>query len=71
MNEKNEPTKEELLQEIDNLIAYGKQEPTINPDLLAYLSIDDLLGIKRKLLERVGTLSDKDKAWLEQFKKYD
>jgi len=67
----NEPTKEELLQEIDNLIAYGKQEPTINPDLLAYLSIDDLLGIKRKLLERVGTLSDKDKAWLEQFKKYD
>jgi len=67
----NEPTKEELLQEIDNLIAYGKQEPTINPDLLAYLSIDDLLGIKRKLLERVGTLSDEDKAWLEQFKKYD
>jgi len=67
----NEPTKEELLQEIDNLIAYGKQEPTINPDLLAYLSIDDLLGIKRKLLERVGTLSDEDKVWLEQFKKYD
>ena len=72
MNEKNNtPDKTALLEEIEVLIAYGREEPTINPDLLGYLSIDDLIGIKRKLLERVGTLSEEDKAWLEQFKKYD
>jgi len=62
-------TKKELLQEIEELIAYGKEDPTINPDLLAYLSEEDLISIKKKLLERVGTLSEEDKAWLEQFKK--
>ncbi len=66
-----EPTKEELLADIENLIAYGREEPTINPDLLAYLEIDDLINTKTKLLERVGTLSEEDIAWLEQFKKYD
>ncbi len=63
--------KEILLAEIEKLIAYGRDEPTINPALLAYLSIDDLNNTKAKLLERVGTLSDEDKAWLEQFKKYE
>jgi len=71
MNEKNIPDKEKLLQEIESLIAYGKEEPTINPDLLAYLSTEDLVSIKKKLLERVGTLSEEDKAWLEQFRKYE
>ena len=71
MNEKNISNKETLLSEIEALIAYGKEEPTINPSLLAYLSLDDLISIKTRLLERVGTLSDEDKAWLEQFKKYE
>ena len=69
--ETNSPNKAQLLEEIEKLIAYGREEPTINPDLLGYLTIDDLIGIKHKLLERVGTLSEEDKAWLEQFKKYD
>jgi len=66
-----EQSKEELLQEIDKLISYGKEEPTINPDLLRYLSVEDLTNIKKKLLEKVNVLSDEDKAWLEQFKKYE
>jgi len=61
--------KETLLSEIDALIAYGRDEPTINPDLLAYLELQDLKSIKAKLLERVGSLSQEDKLWLEQFKK--
>ena len=64
-------TKEELLADIEKLISYGREEPTINPDLLAYLEMDDLINTKQKLLERVGKLSDDDKEWLEQFKKYD
>ena len=71
MNEENTLTKEELLAEIEELISYGREEPTINPDLLAYLEVEDLINTKAKLLERVGTLSDEDKAWLEQFKKYE
>jgi hypothetical protein len=64
-------TKEELLNDIEKLISYGREEPTINPALLAYLEIEDLISTKEKLLERVGKLSDEDKEWLEQFKKYE
>jgi hypothetical protein len=71
MNTENKQNKEELLKEIDELISYGKEEPTINPALLSYLEIDDLISIKKKLLERVGILSQQDKEWLEQFKKYE
>jgi hypothetical protein len=71
MNEKNTQTKEELLEEIDALISYGRKDPTINPDLLVYLSMEDLMSIKAKLLEKVNVLTDEDKAWLEQFKKYE
>ncbi len=63
--------KEILLAEIEKLISYGRDEPTINPDLLEYLEIEDLINTKAKLLERVGVLSDEDKEWLEQFKKYE
>ena len=52
MNIENTQTKEELLADIEKLIAYGREEPTINPSLLEYLSIDDLISTKRKLLER-------------------
>lgn len=71
MNKENKQTKEELLADIEKLIAYGREETTINPDLLAYLEIDDLISTKKKLLERVGTLSEEDKEWLQQFKKYE
>lgn len=64
-------SKEELLADIEELISYGREEPTINPALLAYLEIDDLISTKKKLLERVGKLSEEDKKWLEQFKKYE
>ncbi len=63
--------KEALLKEIETLISYGKEEPTINPELLQYLEINDLKSIKESLLRKVGTLSDEDKVWLEQFKKYE
>ncbi|MEN8726705.1 MAG: hypothetical protein ABF276_01965 [Sulfurovum sp.] len=71
MNKENEHSKEELLADIEKLIAYGREETTINPALLAYLEIDDLIATKKKLLERVGTLSEEDKEWLQQFKKYE
>jgi hypothetical protein len=71
MNTEKKQSKEELLEDIEKLISYGREEPTINPALLAYLDIDDLVSTKKKLLERVGKLSEEDKKWLEQFKKYE
>lgn len=64
-------TKEELLADIEKLIAYGKEEPAINPTLLNYLNKEDLQSMKKNLLEKAGNLSDEDKEWLEQFKKYE
>jgi len=65
-----EQNKKKLLEDIEKLIAYGRDEPTINPALLEFLSIEDLINTKAKLLERVGKLSEEDKDWLEQFKEY-
>lgn len=70
MNEIKPQNKETLLADIEKLIAYGREETTINPALLEYLEIDDLINTKAKLLERVGELSEEDKVWLEQFKTY-
>lgn len=70
MNIEKMQTKAKLLADIEKLIAYGREEPTINPALLEYLEVEDLINTKAKLLERVGVLSDEDKVWLEQFKKY-
>lgn len=69
MNMKNEETKEELLAQIEKLLAYGREEPTINPTLLAYLELSDLHAIKKRLLENAHTLSQEDKVWLTQFRK--
>ena len=65
------PIKESLFADIEALIAYGAEEPTIHPDLLSFLEIEDLQNIKAKLLTKVNTLTEEDKAWLEQFKKYE
>ena len=65
-------TKEELLKEIERLLAYNpEQKLEINPNYLEYLEIEDLESIKSTLLKKVGVLKEEDKDWLEQFKKYD
>ncbi len=69
MNEKITQQKKELLADIEALIAYGKTEPTINPDLLRYFSVEELETIKKRLEARVNTLDDEDKAWLAKFRK--
>jgi len=70
MNIEKTPHKEKLLAQIEKLIAYGREDSVINPVLLQYLSIEDLINTKAKLLERVNILSQEDKIWLEQFKEY-
>ena len=65
-------TKEELLKEIEALLAYNpEQKLEINPNYLEYLEVEDLESIKSTLLKKVGVLKEEDKDWIEQFKKYD
>ncbi len=72
MNEKNSQTKEELLADIEKLIRYEESDKeTIDPKLLAYLDLEALISIKTSLLKKVDALSDEDKDWLQQFKKYE
>ncbi len=61
--------KEQLLAEIERMISYGKEEPTINPELLKYLDIESLKNMHAKLKKKTATLKEEDKLWLQQFKK--
>jgi hypothetical protein len=67
----NEETKEMLLAQIEKLIAYGSEESTINPALLEYLSMNDLISMRDNLIQKAGTLKEEDKEWLGQFRKYE
>lgn len=68
----NELSKEKLLADIEALLKYDESDQdTIDPSLLKYLDVETLISTKRSLLARVGKLSDDDREWLEQFKRYE
>ena len=63
--------KEELLHEIEALLTYKPEnKTTINPNYLEYLELEDLESIKKGLMAKLGTLTQEDIEWLEQFKRY-
>ena len=61
--------KEQLLAEIERMISYGKEQPTINPELLEYLDLESLKNMHAQLRKKTATLKEEDKLWLQQFKK--
>ncbi len=61
-------SKEELLNEITNLINQYGTPSSINPSVLSFLSEEDLQSIKTSLIESKKHHLD-DKEWLHQFKK--
>lgn len=63
--------KQEILNEIEALLGYKEAKLDIDPKLLEYLEIEDLQSIRSSLLAKVGVLSEDDKEWLKQFKKYE
>ena len=75
MNEKKSQqnlSSEALLADIETLMQHDDHDKeTINPSLLAYLDLETLISVKQSLLKRSGKISQEDKAWLEQFKKYE
>lgn len=63
--------KENLLKEIERLIAYGKEESFIDRNLLKYMDIDTLTSMRDSLSQKVNRLKDEDIEWLKQFKRDD
>ena len=61
--------KENLLREIESLIAYGKEESFIDRNLLKYMDINTLVSLRDSLSSKVAKLKDEDIEWLKQFKK--
>lgn len=60
--------KEELLNEIINLLNEYGSSSSINPSMLEFLSETDLIGIKNSLIESKKHHLD-DSEWLQSFKK--
>jgi len=46
------------------------QKFDIAPELLEYLELKDLQELKERILKSLSTLTQEQKDWLEQFKKY-
>ena len=64
-----ENKKVDILNEIEKLIAYGREDSFIDRNLLKYMDIDTLLSIRDSLASKVNILKDEDIEWLKQFKK--
>jgi hypothetical protein len=66
-----EATKQQLINDIQNLLNTYEGTPTtqIDPAILSYMDENDLKKIIEDLLIQKENLVEKNKEWLEQFKK--
>ncbi len=61
----------ELLNEIKELwSSQNIEEFDIAPQLLEYLELEDLQKLKAKILESLKSLTQEQKDWLFEFRKY-
>ena len=64
--------KKQLLNEIKELWKSEKiQNFDIAPELLEYLELKDLQELKERILNSMSNLSQEQKEWLFQFRKYE
>ena len=62
--------KQELLKEIETLLAKYDGQMEISPYVLKYLDENELKKIKQNLLKKQENVIKENSEWLEQFKKY-
>ena len=62
--------KQELLKEIETLLAKYDDKMEISPYVLEYLDENELKKIKQTLLKKQENVIKDNSEWLEQFKKY-
>ena len=61
--------KEELLRQIETLLSFDGDAVTVNPDYLAYFSVEELEAIVRKLQRRQSEMVDRHREWMLGFRK--
>jgi hypothetical protein len=64
-----EKEKKELLKEIEKLLSFDGKDTSINPDYLAYFSVDELENIKKGLEKKHERMIEEHREWMRQFKK--
>lgn len=61
--------KEELLKTIEKLLSFDGNETVINPDYLAYFTIEELRSIKEELERKYANMVEENLEWMQRFKK--
>jgi hypothetical protein len=64
-----EQEKEALLRRIEELLNFDGGDVGINPAYLAFLSVDELVSIKKGLEARLEAMNETHRAWMMQFVK--
>ena len=64
-----EQEKEALLCQIEELLNFDGGDVSINPAYLAFLSVDELVSIKKGLEARLEAMNETHHAWMMQFVK--
>ncbi len=62
-------SKEQLLEEIEELLSYGMEKPDISPSLMEYLDEKTLESIRDRLAKNCNSLKEEDRIWLQRFRK--
>jgi hypothetical protein len=63
-----EREKEALLHEIEKLLSFDGRDTAINPDYLAYFTLEELTNIKKELEERHERMVENHLEWMQRFK---
>ena len=66
-----ETEKETLLREIERLLSFDGSPTEINPDYLAYFTIEELTRIRDDLQNKIDRMVEENREWMRRFKKED
>ena len=64
-----EKEKTELLEAIEKLLSFDGNETAINPDYLAYFSLEELQKIRDELERKIDNMVEENREWMMRFKK--
>ena len=64
-----EKEKSQLLEAIEKLLSFDGNATEINPDYLAYFSLEELQKIRDELEKKIDNMVEENREWMMRFKK--
>ena len=64
-----EKEKSQLLEAIEKLLSFDGNATEINPDYLAYFTIEELQKIRNELENKIDNMVEENREWMMRFKK--